>query len=48
MSSVAADAAGPGEMVSAALAGAVAVATVPIPLDCTEGFNEAYYVTSTP
>ena len=35
--------AGPGGMVSAALAGSIAVATVPIPLDCTDGFNEAYY-----
>jgi len=25
------------------LGGTVAVATVPIPLDCTDGFNEAYY-----
>jgi SAM-dependent methyltransferase len=35
--------AGPGGLVSAALAGAVSTATVPIPLDCTDGFNEAYY-----
>ncbi len=35
--------AGAGGMVSAARAGSIAVATVPIPLDCTDGFNEAYY-----
>jgi SAM-dependent methyltransferase len=35
--------AGPGGLVSAALAGTVSTATVPIPLDCSDGFNEAYY-----
>ena len=35
--------AGPGGLVSAALAGTLAVAAVPIPLDCSDGFNEAYY-----
>jgi SAM-dependent methyltransferase len=35
--------AGPGGMVSATLTGSIAVTPVPIPLDCTDGFNEAYY-----
>ncbi|MFD0147349.1 MULTISPECIES: class I SAM-dependent methyltransferase [unclassified Streptomyces] len=33
----------PVDEISAALGGTVTVETVPIPLDCTDGFNEAYY-----
>lgn len=33
----------PVEDITAALGGACSVRTVPIPLDCTDGFNEAYY-----
>ncbi|GGU98434.1 hypothetical protein GCM10010260_38370 [Streptomyces filipinensis] len=33
----------PVEELAAALGGAWTVQTVPVPLDCTDGFNEAYY-----
>ncbi|MEV0192995.1 hypothetical protein AB0I39_31245 [Kitasatospora purpeofusca] len=33
----------PIDALAAALGGDVAVRPVPIPLDCTDGFNEAYY-----
>jgi SAM-dependent methyltransferase len=31
------------EALAGGLRGAVAITTVPVPLDCTDGFNEAYY-----
>lgn len=33
----------PLDRVAAALGGSVSIAPVPIPLDCTDGFNDAYY-----
>lgn len=33
----------PVDAIAAALGGVATVETVPIPLDCTDGFNEAYY-----
>jgi hypothetical protein len=33
----------PLDRVASALGGSVSIAPVPIPLDCTDGFNDAYY-----